>query len=90
MTLVTNGAASRRSTAVPLVGKSNVMEGDIAYLRIERVGDGLPEAVRDAWQSLDRTNKLQGVVLDLRYTDGDDYAAAADNASLFLKKEFPS
>lgn len=89
VTLVTNGAASRRSTAVPLVGKSNVMEGDIAYLRIERVGAGLPKAVRDAWQSLDRTNKLQGVVLDLRYADGDDYAAAADTASLFLKKEVP-
>ena len=80
VTLVTNGAASRRSAAVPLVSKSNVMEGDIAYVRIERVGDGLAKAVRDAWQTLDRTNKLQGVVLDLRYADGDDYAAAADTA----------
>jgi C-terminal processing protease CtpA/Prc len=88
VTLVTN-AASRRSAAVPLLSRSNVMDGEIAYLRVERVGDGLAKAVREAWQTLGRTNQLKGVVLDLRYADGDDYAAAADTAGVFLNKELP-
>jgi hypothetical protein len=87
--LVTNGGNSRRSANVPLISKSNTMDGDVAYIRIERVGQGLDKAVREAWQTLGRTNKLKGVVLDLRYADGDDYAAAAATADVFLKKEMP-
>jgi Peptidase family S41 len=87
--LLTNGSPTRPSEAVPLVSKSSKMEGDIAYIRVERVGQGLAGAVREAWQKLGRTNKLQGVVLDLRYADGDDYAAAAATADVFLKKDVP-
>jgi len=87
--LVTNGSASRASATTPLVSKSSLMEGDIAYVRIERVGEGLPKAVREAWETLSHSNKLQGIVLDLRYADGSDYAAAAGTADLFLKKEKP-
>ena len=87
--LLTNGSPSRRSAGVPLVSKSSAMEGEIAYIRVERVGQGLARAVREAWQILGRTNKLKGVVLDLRYADGDDYAAAAATADLFLKKDLP-
>jgi hypothetical protein len=87
--LLTNGAASKRSTDVPLVSKSSLMEGEIAYLRVERVGQGLAKAVREACQTLGRTNTLKGVILDLRYADGDDYAAAAETADVFLKKDVP-
>ncbi|HVM46952.1 MAG TPA: S41 family peptidase [Candidatus Acidoferrum sp.] len=87
--LVTNGSASRASATTPLVSKSSLMEGDIAYVRIERVGEGLPKAVREAWETLSHSNKLQGIVLDLRYADGSDYAAAAGTADLFLKKDVP-
>ena len=40
-------------------------------------------------QSWPATNKLEGVVLDLRYAAGDDYASAAATAELFIKKEQP-
>lgn len=70
----------------PLVKASNVFDGQIAYLRIARVEDGLSKAVREACQSLS-TNKLQGLVLDLRFVGGNDYAEAADTADLFLAKE---
>jgi hypothetical protein len=88
-TLMTNGAPSRRSSQVPVVSKSSTMDGNIAYVRVERVGSGLDKAVREAWQNLERTNKLKGVVLDLRYADGDDYNAAAATADVFLKKDLP-
>ena len=32
--------------------------------------------------SLTATNRIQGLVLDLRYTDGSDYASAAETASI--------
>jgi len=70
----------------PLVKASKVYDGTVAYLRISRVERGLAKAVQEAWQSLS-TNKPVGLVLDLRYAGGDDYAEAANTADLFLSKE---
>jgi hypothetical protein len=89
VTLVTNGSPARPLVETPLVSRSSLMEGEIAYVRIESVAEGLAKAVREAWQALGRTNKLKGVVLDLRYARGDDYGAAAATADLFLKKDLP-
>ncbi len=85
--LITNNAASGGTNSLSLVSASRVMEGNIAYLRVEKVADGLPKAVREAYAQLAATNKLKGVVLDLRYAGGHDYAAAAATADLFLKAE---
>ncbi len=87
--LVTNGSSAKTFVETPLVSQSSLMEGEIAYARIQKVGKGLANAVSEAWQTLARTNKLKGVVLDLRYARGDDYAAAAATADLFLKKDVP-
>ena len=86
VSLVTNGAVAKAQTEAPLVSKSSVFDGEIGYLRIERVGDGLASAVREACGKLAATNKLAGVILDLRYAAGDDYASAAATAELFVKK----
>ena len=48
---------------------------------------GLAGGIREAWTKPGTTNKFKGVVLDLRYAGGDDYAAAAAAADLFVKKE---
>jgi C-terminal processing protease CtpA/Prc len=42
-----------------------------------------------AQRALAVTNKLTGVVLDLRFAGGDDYAAAQDAAKLFSAKKNP-
>jgi hypothetical protein len=84
--LITNNAAAKARADAPLVSKSNVFDGEIGYVRIERVGDGLANAVREACSKLGTTNKLAGVILDLRYAAGDDYASAAATAELFIKK----
>jgi C-terminal processing protease CtpA/Prc len=72
----------------PLVKATNLFEGNIAYMRIARVEEGLEKAVRETYERLG-TNKLSGLVLDLRYAGGDDYAAAAATAELFIAKERP-
>ncbi len=89
VTLATNAAAASARAGATLVGKSSLFEGEVAYLRIERVGDGLAGAVRETCAKLGATNKLTGVILDLRFASGDDYASAAATAELFLKKDQP-
>jgi Peptidase family S41 len=69
--------------------KAMLFEGPVAYLRLTRVDSDLAKAVREACRLMASTNKLSGLVLDLRYAGGDDYAAAAATADLFLKKETP-
>jgi len=76
-------------TNAPLVSKTNLLEDDIAYVRVSRVADGLASAVSAAYQTLSASNKLKGLVFDLRFADGEDFAAAAAVADLFIAKERP-
>jgi hypothetical protein len=89
VSLVTNQAGAKASADAPLVSKSSVFDGEIAYIRVSRVAEGLSKAVQDAYTKLRATNKVNGVILDLRYADGDDYASAAATADMFTKKEQP-
>jgi hypothetical protein len=88
VTLVTNGAASS-GPEKRLVSKSSRFEGEIGYVRIGRVEEGLAQAVREVCDKLQASNKLNGVVLDLRYAGGNDYAAAVAVADAFVTKEQP-
>jgi C-terminal processing protease CtpA/Prc len=71
------------------VSKTSLFDGPIAYVRVTGVADGLDKAVREAWDSLGKTNQLAGFIVDLRYAGGTDYAAAVATAELFIKKEQP-
>lgn len=87
VSLVTNEPAAH--TAMPPIGEARVFEGDLGYVRIERVDDGLAKGVQAAYQEMNSTNKISGIVLDLRYADGMDYAAAARTVDLFVSKSRP-
>ena len=84
--LVTNEASETANSELPTI-RSNLFEGEIVYLRIKRVANGLDKEIRDVCQPSNGTNKFKGLVLDLRYATGDDYLAAAAAADLFVKKE---
>jgi hypothetical protein len=88
VTLVTNGTERSATEAQPLA-KTGVFESDIGYVRVGHVTDGLPKEMQSAYQQLSSTNKVKGLVLDLRYADGSDYAAAAATADLFLARAQP-
>src|SRR5262249_49315754 len=85
VTLVTN--ETDNSIAESGTIRSNLFEGDIIYLRIKRVDSGLDQQIREAYEPSNGTNKFKGLVLDLRYSTGDDYPAAAAVADLFVKRE---
>jgi hypothetical protein len=71
------------------LSKSAILESNVAYLRVSRIGYGLADKLSAAYRSLTATNKVVGVVLDLRFAGGDDYAAAVAAADLFVSKKTP-
>ncbi len=87
--LVTDSNLPIASTNAPLLGKTNLLDDDIGYLRVSHVAEGLAGALNAAYQTLSASNKLKGLVLDLRFADGQDFAAAAVVTDLFVAKERP-
>ncbi len=71
------------------LAKSALLENDVAYLRVGEVGKNLPEQIQSAQSALAATNKIAGTVLDLRFADGDDLAAAKAASDLFGQKKLP-
>ena len=88
ITLVAPDGSSGGKTTGPLVTKAVFLEDEVAYVRVGRVADGLAREISEAYRALG-TNKLKGMVLDLRFAGGDDFAAAAATVDLFVAKERP-
>lgn len=76
------------NTNAPLA-KASLLEDNVAYLRVARLDEPLAKDCAAAFAQLAATNKLIGVVLDLRFAEGDDYATAAAVADLFQAKARP-
>jgi hypothetical protein len=74
-------------TGVAPLTRSNLFDSCILYLRIARVRPALDQALRSAWEQFSTSNKLTGVVLDLRYASGEDQAAAVAAAGLFIQQK---
>jgi hypothetical protein len=85
------GAAD--GSAIPQDGtalsKSAILENDVMYFRAGRVTGNLANELSAAYRTLTATNKAAGIVLDLRFAGGDDYAAAVATADLFVTKKTP-
>ena len=69
------------------LSRSVMLDDGIGYLRVRTVAAGLADEVATTCQAMDATNKLKGIVLDLRFAEGDDYAAAVTVANLFVADE---
>ena len=72
-----------------LLPQSAMFDGTIAYLRVGRVGQGLAGQVATTCKGFSSTNKITGIILDLRFAGGQDYGEAATVADLFIAKERP-
>jgi hypothetical protein len=79
----------RADTTNTALLKSVVLESNVAYLRVGEVVNGLAAEVASAQTALAATNKIAGTVLDLRFADGNDVAAAGAVAGLFAAKKLP-
>lgn len=87
--LVGDAAEKSAPPAKPAIAKASAFDGPVGYLRLGGLTAESPAAVKSAFAELATTNRLKGLVLDLRFADGEDYAAAAATADLFLTKEQP-
>jgi len=69
--------------------RSSVFEKDFGYFRLGNLGADARRSFEDAYRQITTTNRLKGIVLDLRYSDGQDYKVAADLADRFVGREEP-
>jgi hypothetical protein len=69
--------------------KSAVLESNVAYLYVGKVGDDLANQLKKSYYAMATTNKIVGMALDLRFADGNDYAAAVATADLFVTRKMP-
>lgn len=84
--LVTN-ATDTTVAASNLLSRVSVLDKAFGYFRFGQIESGSNEAFKSAYEKLVATNKVKGVVLDLRYSSGTDYGAAAKTADLFINTE---
>ena len=83
------------NTAIPshsdTLSKVAVFDDSYAYFRISKVEGNLAQNLRSAYDSLVQTNKskIKGIILDLRFAGGADYAVAAATADCFMNSDQP-
>jgi len=54
------------------LAKSGLLESNICYLRVDQMEPALPTEIGSAIGSLAATNRIEGIVLDLRFAGGSD------------------
>ena len=85
--LIDPSKSAAPDTNVVPISSSAVFDENYGYIRVTRVGSKLPGQFTAALDKLSATNKLKGLVIDLRYADGADYQAAASVVDRFLGSE---
>jgi hypothetical protein len=73
-----------------VLSKAVILESNVVSLRVSCVANGLADKLNTAYRVLTASNKVIGVVLDLRFADGDDYAAVPETAKLFTTPKISS
>jgi len=87
--LLTARVSSRADSTDTALAKSAILESNVAYLQVGRVGKNLPDDIRAAQDALSVSNKIAGTILDLRFAGGDDLDSAKAAADLFGAKKLP-
>lgn len=72
-----------------LISSTKVYDKSFGYVRVQSVGGSLAKDLEAAVKGLIQTNKIKGLVIDLRYASGVDYGVAAMTADLFFSGEMP-
>ncbi len=85
--VVLGGSSAGASLDPNSLSKVSLLENVFAYFRVGKIESDLTENFKAAYQKLVSTNKIKGLVLDLRFATGMDYAAAAKTADLFIKND---
>lgn len=67
--------------------RASIFENSYGYFRVGQMAPDSGQKLKESFQKFSSTNRLKGIVLDLRYADGQDYKAAAMLADCFFSRE---
>jgi hypothetical protein len=87
--LVVPGLEVEGSTDTNVVAKAQVIDRDFGWVRLARIDGTTPAALEEAVSKLVASNRIRGLILDLRETNGRDYGAAGAIADRFFSTEQP-
>jgi len=87
--LVGGSSNATNDTSSSSMLSSDIFDGHFGYIRVNHLAAGIEREFRATYQQLLATNTLKGLVVDLRFTGGQDYGAAVALADLFLAAEQP-
>jgi len=87
--LLTNAPDARPASGADSLTKTAIFDRACAYVRLGGVRRGAAQTFSKAFEPLQSSNQLSGLVLDLRFASGDDYMEAGALADLFLSTERP-
>lgn len=73
--------------ANPQEFKASVIESNVARIQLSKIDANTAPKLTTWLSQVPATNKLAGLILDLRYASGDDYQAASRVADLFIDSE---
>jgi len=73
--------------ANPQEFKAAVIESNLARIQLSKIDSNTVSKITTWLSQVPATNKLGGLILDLRYASGDDYQAASRVADLFIDSE---
>jgi len=85
--LLATGQWLRADTTDTKQFNSTILESSVVYLHVGQVEENLASKISASQNTF--TNKIIGTILDLRFADGNDLAAAKSAASLFTIKKQP-
>jgi C-terminal processing protease CtpA/Prc len=85
--LVTNAASALEVSPAPAVSKFTAFDETFAYVRLARVARGAGAQLTEAAEKALGTNKMKGLVLDLRFATGFDYAAVGELADRLVETD---
>jgi len=89
VTLVGQSAEAPATTLTGSPVSAEVFDRAFGYFRVNQVEAASPSEFFSAYERLLSTNKLKGLILDLRFTGGRDYGAAVAMADRFFAGEQP-
>jgi hypothetical protein len=85
--LVAGNEEAREEGGKTLLSKKEIFDSGFAYLRVGEVARGLAAEMKSALVELGAANQVRGLVIDLRYAEGEDYAAVVEAADSFFATE---
>lgn len=87
--VIVDGSPASTEPKGAALKQSNLFDGAYGYVRVSRVTEKLTDEFSVIYMQWKSSNSINGLIIDLRFAGGTDYAAAAKMAGMFQTEERP-